>query len=108
MCYSLPPGPAASRYLVVAPQGKGDEPALRTALSVDATYLAFVRSRKKMAAPRAKLADAVTANGRGAVYALVGLDLGAITSTEIALSIRAPMMHHRRQGQRLIPARLAL
>src|SRR5260370_2695543 len=48
------------RFIVVSTQGKGDEAALRAAVTVDAAYHAFVRSRRKMAALRqALLADGV-------------------------------------------------
>src|SRR6202165_2920611 len=40
----------APRFIVVSTQGKGDEAALRAALAIDASYRAFVGSRRKMAA----------------------------------------------------------
>ena len=86
-------------YIVVATQGKGDEAALRAALAIDTPYLAFVGSRRKMAALRARLTDAVP-HRRDAIHAPAGLDLGAITPSEIALSIMAEMVRHRRRGQR--------
>jgi xanthine dehydrogenase accessory factor len=96
--YTLPEWQTAP-YIVVATQGKGDEAALRAALGVPATYLAFVGSRKKMAALRAKLAD-MPPERLEAVRAPAGLDLGAITPAEIALSIMAEMVQQRRRGQR--------
>ena len=98
--YALPPGLAANRYIVVATQGKGDEAALRGALAVEAGFTAFVGSRKKMAALRAKLAADVPGARLEAVQAPAGLDLGAITPDEIALSILAAMVRHRRLHQR--------
>ncbi len=89
-------------YIVVATQGKGDEAALRAALGTDAPYLAFVGSRRKMAALRARLTDAPQ-DRLDAVRAPAGLDLGAITPPEIALSIMAEMLQHRRRGQRHMP-----
>ena len=92
-------GLAQAPYVVIATQGKGDEAALRAGLMVDVPYLAFVGSRRKMAAMRARLADGD--QGRlAAVRAPAGLDLGAITPAEIALSIMAEMLQHRRRGQR--------
>ena len=99
--YALPARFGANCYIVVATQGKGDEAALRGALAVDATFTAFVGSRKKMAALRAKLAADVPAVRLEAVQAPAGLDLGAITPDEIALSILAAMVRHRRLGQRV-------
>ena len=86
-------------YVVIATQGKGDEAALRAALVQDAPYVAFVGSRRKMAALRARLTDAPPDRLDG-VRAPAGLDLGAITPQEIALSIMAEMVRHRRHGQR--------
>jgi xanthine dehydrogenase accessory factor len=86
-------------YIVVATQGKGDEAALRAALGQPAAYAAFVGSRKKMAALRAKLSD-MSPERLNAIHAPAGLDLGAITPAEIALSIMAEMVQHRRRGQR--------
>jgi xanthine dehydrogenase accessory factor len=86
-------------YVVVATQGKGDEAALRAALGVDTPYLAFVGSRRKMAALRARLTDAAPQR-LDAIHAPAGLDLGAITPSEIALSIMAEILQHRRRGQR--------
>src|SRR5579871_4214694 len=45
----------AKRFVVVSTQGKGDEAALRAALAIEAAYHAFVGSRRKMAALRARL-----------------------------------------------------
>jgi xanthine dehydrogenase accessory factor len=101
--YVLPEWQVAP-YVVVATQGKGDEAALRAALGVPSAYVAFVGSRKKMAALRAKLAD-VPPERLEAVRAPAGLDLGAITPAEIALSIMAEMLCHRRKGQRQAPAK---
>ena len=98
--YALPGGFAASRHIVVATQGRGDEAALRGALAVEAGFTAFVGSRKKMAALRAKLAADVPAARLDSVQAPAGLDLGAITPDEIALSILAAMVRHRRLDQR--------
>ncbi|MEW6643944.1 MAG: XdhC family protein [Pseudomonadota bacterium] len=92
---------AAKRFVVVATQGKGDETALRAALSIDAAYHAFVGSRRKMAALRDKLAaSGVAAILLDRVKAPAGLDLGAITPEEIAMSIMAEITTIRRRGQR--------
>src|SRR5260370_696251 len=91
----IPPGPR--RFIVVSTQGKGDEAALRAAVTVDAAYHAFVGSRRKMAALRqALLADGVPAAALERVKAPAGLDLGAITPEEIALSILADVIRERR------------
>lgn len=89
----------ADRYIVVATQGRGDEAALRAALTTPATYRAFVGSRAKTAALTARLVDA-PADALAGLHAPAGLDLGAITPEEIALSILAQIVVHRRRGQR--------
>jgi xanthine dehydrogenase accessory factor len=91
----------AKRFVVVSTQGKGDEAALRAALAIDAAYQAFVGSRRKMAALGEKLAaQGVASSALAAVKAPAGLDLGAITPEEIAMSILAEITQLRRRGQR--------
>ncbi|MCO8145070.1 XdhC/CoxI family protein [Rhodovulum tesquicola] len=99
--YALEVAPTGARYVVVATQGKGDEAALRAALSVPSAYLAFVGSRAKTAALRDRLTAAgVAPEAFANLRAPAGLDLGAITPEEIALSILAEMVALRRAGQR--------
>ena len=91
----------AKRFVVVSTQGKGDEAALRTALTTEAAYHAFVGSRRKMAALRERLvAQGLAAGSIDRVKAPAGLDLGAITPEEIAMSILAEITVVRRRGQR--------
>ena len=87
----------AKRFVVVSTQGKGDEAALRAAIDTPAAYRAFVGSRRKMAALRAKLiGEGFAAAALDTVKAPAGLDLGAITPDEIALSILAEIIAARR------------
>jgi xanthine dehydrogenase accessory factor len=89
------------RFVVVSTQGKGDESALRAAAAIDAAYHAFVGSRRKMAALRAKLvAEGIEGAAIDRIKAPAGLDLGAITPEEIAMSIMAEITVERRRGQR--------
>jgi len=91
----------AKRFIVVSTQGKGDEAALRVALATQASYLAFVGSRRKMASLRAKLiAEGLEGSAIDRIKAPAGLDLGAITPEEIAMSILAEITIERRRGQR--------
>jgi xanthine dehydrogenase accessory factor len=91
----------AKRYVVVSTQGKGDEAALRAAVATRADYHAFVGSRRKMASLRAKLiAEGASAAAIDDCKAPAGLDLGAITPEEIAMSILAEITRERRRGQR--------
>jgi xanthine dehydrogenase accessory factor len=92
----------ARRFIVVSTQGKGDEAALRAAASTDAAYHAFVGSRRKMAALRDKLVrEGIDPAAIDRIKAPAGLDLGAITPEEIAMSILAEITTLRRRGQRI-------
>ena len=92
----------ARRFVVVSTQGKGDEEALRTAVATDAAYHAFVGSRRKMTVLREKLvAEGIDAAAIDRIKAPAGLDLGAITPEEIAMSILAEITVERRRGQRI-------
>jgi xanthine dehydrogenase accessory factor len=91
----------ARRFVVVSTQGKGDEAALKQALAIEATYHAFVGSKRKMTALRDKLiAVGLDPAAIDRVKAPAGLDLGAITPEEIAMSILAEITVERRRGQR--------
>lgn len=91
----------ARRFVVVSTQGKGDEAALKQAIAVKAEYHAFVGSRRKMIALREKLiASGIAREPIDRVKAPAGLDLGAITPEEIAMSILAEITVERRRGQR--------
>jgi xanthine dehydrogenase accessory factor len=91
----------ARRFVVISTQGKGDEAALKASVGIDASYHAFVGSRRKMTALREKLiAQGVDATALDRIKAPAGLDLGAITPEEIAMSILAEITVERRRGQR--------
>jgi xanthine dehydrogenase accessory factor len=104
--YAPPLEAAGLRFIVVATQGHGDEAALQAALATEANYVAFVGSRKKAQALRAKLAESgIAAERLAKVKAPAGLDLGAITPDEIAVSILAEIVAARRSGHPRDPAR---
>jgi xanthine dehydrogenase accessory factor len=95
--YALPVEERGARYVVVSTQGRGDEAALLAALAVDADYIAFVGSRKKAEVLKETLAKrGVTAERLARLKAPAGLDLGAITPDEIAISIVAEIVAVRR------------
>ena len=95
--YALPVEDTGARYVVVSTQGRGDEAALLAALAVEADYVAFVGSRKKAEALKATLANrGITAERLEKLKAPAGLDLGAITPDEIAISILAEIVAVRR------------
>ncbi len=89
-------------FAVVATQGRGDVPAARAALALGAAYTGFVGSVRKLAALRRTLAESgEAASDIARLKGPAGLDLGAITPEEIALSILAEILAVRRAGQRL-------
>jgi xanthine dehydrogenase accessory factor len=98
--YALPVKESGSRFVIVSTQGRGDEAALLAALAVDVDYVAFVGSRRKAEALKKTLGDRGVAPERLAkLKAPAGLDLGAITPDEIAISILAEIVALRRGKQ---------
>lgn len=79
--------------LIVASHGRGEEQALQAALGAGIPYVALVASRTRGAAVLAGLD--VSAAERARVHSPAGLDLGARTAGEIALSILAEMITER-------------
>ena len=104
--YALPVDEAGARYIVIATQGRGDEAALLAALAVDADYVAFVGSRRKADALKSSLAKrGISPERLARLKAPAGLDLGAITPEEIAISILAEIVAvQRRKDWRGAPA----
>jgi len=90
--------PASNPAIVVATQGVWDEEALAAALARNAAYVGLVASPTRAAVVRAWLRDdAGVADERlAALRAPAGLDLGAETAEEIALSILAELVQVRR------------
>jgi xanthine dehydrogenase accessory factor len=105
--YALPVDDASQRYVVVSTQGRGDEAALAAALAIDVDYIAFVGSRKKAEKLKETLAkQGVAPELLAKLKAPAGLDLGAITPDEIAISILAEIVALRRgkQARGTVPA----
>jgi xanthine dehydrogenase accessory factor len=97
--YALPVDEPGARFVVVSTQGRGDEAALQAALAVETDYVAFVGSRKKAAALKTALQKrGIAAERLAQLKAPAGLDLGAITPDEIAISILAEIIARRRGG----------
>jgi xanthine dehydrogenase accessory factor len=98
--YALPPKSNHARYIIVSTQGRGDEAALAAALAVESEYVGFVGSRRKAASLRQALSGkGVEAARLVRLRAPAGLDLGAITPDEIAVSIVAEIVAAHRHGQ---------
>ncbi|HUT48076.1 MAG TPA: XdhC/CoxI family protein [Alphaproteobacteria bacterium] len=94
--FSAPPA-GRTESIIVATQGKRDREALRAALSSDAGYVGFVGSRRKAETLKAGLREDGIADDRIAeLRSPAGLDIGAATPEEIALSILAEIVVHRR------------
>lgn len=86
------------RIVVIATQGQADLDALKSALAQPFDHVAFVGSRRKFAALAATLKkDGIDPARVDAVRAPAGLDIGAVTPEEIALSILAELVHVRRR-----------
>ena len=84
-------------YVVVATQGQWDEEAVQAALARDVAYVGLVASPTRSAVVRAYLHDEGVADERiAALRAPAGLDLGAETAEEVALSILAELVQVRR------------
>ncbi len=90
--------PLASPYVVVASQGIWDEEAVGLALTRDASYVGLVASPTRAAVVRDWLREETTVGDDriAALRAPAGLDLGAETAEEIALSILAELVQVRR------------
>ncbi len=88
----------SSPYVVVATQGQWDEEALAGALRRDARYVGLVASPTRAAAVRAWLREetGLAEERLAALRAPAGMDLGAETPEEVALSILAELVQVRR------------
>jgi xanthine dehydrogenase accessory factor len=80
--------------LVVASHGRDEEEALATALEVGVPYVGLVASRKRGKAVVDSLE--ISDDDRARVHTPAGLDIGARTPEEIALSILAEIVATRR------------
>jgi xanthine dehydrogenase accessory factor len=96
---ALRPGPSTA-VVTLSHDTKIDDPALIAALGSDTAYVGALGSRRSHAARRERLAAAgLNAAAIDRIDAPVGIDIGAIGPSEIALSIAAAMVgafHDRR------------
>jgi xanthine dehydrogenase accessory factor len=85
-------------YIVVATHGKYDERALEQILATEAPYIAFVTSKKRGQAAIDYLREiGVPAEKLARIKFPAGLDIGAQTPDEIAVSILAEIVQIRRR-----------
>jgi len=85
--------------LVVASHGRGEEPALTAALRLGVPYVGLVASRIRGAAVLASLD--VPDEQRSRVHSPAGLDIGARTAAEIALSVLTEIVAERRSAEKV-------
>jgi molybdenum cofactor cytidylyltransferase len=82
-----------SRYVVVASRGRFDEEAVEQALRVKSAYVALVANKKRAQEIRRNLQSrGESEDNLAIVHAPAGLDIGAETPEEIALSIMAEIV----------------
>ncbi|ANM30657.1 hypothetical protein ABI59_15380 [Acidobacteria bacterium Mor1] len=83
--------------VVLSHDAKIDDPALSTALGSDVFYIGALGSRKNQGARRARLRAAGIAPAEiDRIHGPVGLDIGALTAEEIAVSILAEVVERWR------------
>jgi xanthine dehydrogenase accessory factor len=89
--------PEARPFVVVATQGQWDEEAVALALARSTSYVGLVASPTRAAAVRAWLLDNGTAPEKiEMLRAPCGMDVGATTPEEVAVSILAELVAVRR------------
>jgi xanthine dehydrogenase accessory factor len=90
--------PDASPYVVVASQGIWDEEAVGLALTRDVSYVGLVASPTRAGVVREWLREETTVGDEriAALRAPAGIDIGAETAEEVALSILAELVQVRR------------
>ena len=90
---------ATPDFAVVATQGKRDEPGLEAALASGARHIDFIASERKAGRLREYLKERGHDPQRvDGIVAPAGVDIGAVTPEEIALSVLAGLVRARRQG----------
>ncbi len=91
--------PQADDFVVIATQHKGDHESMSRALASDARYIALIASRKRSRLVLDYLRDKqFSAADIERVMAPCGLDIGARSPAEIALSVISEMVLVRRQA----------
>lgn len=90
------PIPVDTAAVVVASHGRDETPVLAAALKATVPYVALVASRRRAEGVRAELAAlGVPQEDLDRVHAPAGLDIGARTAPEIALSVFAEIVGER-------------
>jgi xanthine dehydrogenase accessory factor len=97
--------PRESAYIVIATRGHRDDMrVLRWAVQTPAHYIGMVGSRRKaITVMRELTAEGLKPELFDRVHSPVGLDIGAVTPEEIAVSIMAELIGIRRHAERALP-----
>ncbi len=86
------------QFIVVSTQGKRDEPGLEAALSTGSDYIAFIASIRKAEKLRTYLKEQGHDPTRvDRILSPAGIEIGAVTPEEIALSVLAALVKSRRE-----------
>ncbi|MBI2184202.1 MAG: XdhC family protein [Thaumarchaeota archaeon] len=87
--------------IVIVTRHKNDVPALKAALATKASYIGMIGSKHRVQTIFNRLAKELKTEPKAfvpRVYAPVGLDIGAYTPQELAISIIAEILTHFRKG----------
>ena len=97
--------PVESSYIVIATRGHRDDMrVLRWAVQTPARYIGMIGSRRKaITVYRELVKEGLAPELFERVHSPVGLDIGAITPEEIAISIMAELIGIRRHAERAQP-----
>src|SRR4029077_16501308 len=99
-----PDAPAKGAHVLIATMGDEDLELLQKVLAADPAYVGVVASRKRFEHVRETLAACgVPRTPLERVFAPAGLDLGARTPEEIALSVMAQIVQQRRAQAKIQP-----
>lgn len=98
---------SSDTWVVVAAMGQGDEDVVESALRTEAAHVAVVASPRRAAAIVAELRGrGLTMEALGRLKSPAGLDIGAVTPGEVAVSILAEIVQRRRaRVETPVPAR---
>ncbi|MGH9606881.1 MAG: XdhC family protein [Terracidiphilus sp.] len=97
--------PSESSFMVIVTRGHHDDMrVLRWAVQTPARYIGMVGSKRKaITIYRALVEEGLKPELFDRVYSPVGLDIGAVTPEEIAVSIMAEIIGIRRGAERALP-----